>query len=336
MERNAREISLSVVVPCYNVEPYLDRSLLCLEQQWNGRRDYEIILVDDASKDKTLEKLKAFRDRFPDNVIVIQKHRNEGVAAARNSALNIAKGKWVVMFDPDDALVFGGYDYLLKKCVSDNIDIISFGVDTIADSIVNFQWERDISSQNFTSLVMSSRKFASEHHIGSSISFLYNRKLLTDHKYPKLTLLEDIVFNVPLFLNDHKVKLVDLSIYYYITRSSSATNTLDRVRLNKGCDDILYAISYIESSKCGESQGIKDTLTIYQRRYARNLFTRLLLSSKNVKQISETRNKLRGLGLFPFCRNEDWSRDKTRLYNYLFNHSFIMTIFRHLYRYYRS
>ena len=57
MKGKMQSVSLSVIVPCYNVEQYLDRSLGCLERQWNGRTDYEIILVNDASTDGTIHKL---------------------------------------------------------------------------------------------------------------------------------------------------------------------------------------------------------------------------------------------------------------------------------------
>ena len=54
MQDNQQSVSLSVIVPCYNVAPYLDRSLGCLERQWNGRTVYEIFLINDASTDDTI------------------------------------------------------------------------------------------------------------------------------------------------------------------------------------------------------------------------------------------------------------------------------------------
>ena len=128
MSDNSKKISLSVIVPCYNVEPYLDRSLACLSRQWGERTDYEIILVNDASTDNTINKLNEFKSQFPDNVIVIDKKVNAGAAEARNSGLDVAKGDWIVFFDPDDALADNGYAKMLELTQQKEFDILSFGV----------------------------------------------------------------------------------------------------------------------------------------------------------------------------------------------------------------
>lgn len=128
-----KKISLSVIVPCYNVELYLDRSLGCLERQWNGRSDYEIIFVNDASTDNTLDKLKRFESLYPENVIVIDKKQNGGLGEARNSGMDVAQGEWVVFFDPDDALADKAYGSLLKLVETKDIDILSFGVTSVKE-----------------------------------------------------------------------------------------------------------------------------------------------------------------------------------------------------------
>ena len=336
MEGKQQElITLSVIVPCYNVGPYLDRSLLSLSQQWNGRTDYEIILVDDASTDNTLSKLVLFKEKYPNNVILIEKKNNEGVAAARNSALDLARGQWITMFDPDDALAIGGYDYLIKNYATNDVDIVSFGAFTMKENNAPKLWNKELLISNETPVVMKAKDFMLSRHIGSSIIFLFNNKLLKSHRYPYLSLLEDIVFNLPLFLSDNKVIVAGEKIYYYLTRNSSATNTLDIQRLNIGCDDILFAIKTIENLRVKEDKKIDNTLRVYQNRYSRNLFTRLLLSSKTIKQISKFRNELKELNLYPFNKNEDWSSNKNKLYNYLFKHPLLMIVFRWVYRFHR-
>lgn len=333
MEIKKREIALSVIVPCYNVEPYLDRSLLSLSQQWNGRTDYEIILVNDASTDNTLSKLVSFKENYPNNVIVIDKPQNEGVTEARNSGLNVASGKWVVMFDPDDALAVGGYDYLLNKYADDNLDIISFGVKILPEAESPNNWEEPILYSENKPEVISSRYFLLRFHIGSSICFFYKKDIIKEIRYPVLYLLEDISFNLPIFLNEHKVKVVKDKIYYYLTRISSSTNTLNVDFLNRGCDDIVSAINLIDEYKSKEiDRNIYDELTRYQKKYVVNLFTRLLLSGKSKQEISDIYKYLKSIHLLPISR----LGRKEIIINLLFHLPILMLLIRPLYRAYRK
>ena len=330
MDGKQHEITLSVIVPCYNVEPYLDRSLYSLSQQWNGRTDYEIILVNDASTDNSLDKLVSFKEKHPDNVVLIDKKDNEGVAAARNSGLDIARGQWIVMFDPDDALAIGGYDYLIKNYATEEVDIVSFGVFTMQESNAPKQWDKELVISNTTPIKLKAKDFLLSKHIGSSINFLYSSRLLKSHRYPSLSLLEDIVFNLPLFLSENKVVVVSEKIYYYLTRDSSATNTLNAARLNKGCDDIMFAIEEIEKANNDElSLEQKTKLHDYQKKYTINLLNRLLLSDKSKKEIKQIRNRLKKCNQLPLVGS------KGRVYNFIMATPSLITLLRPLYRLYR-
>lgn len=333
MEGKQQEITLSVIVPCFNVEPYLDRSLHCLEMQWKSRTDYEIILVNDASTDNTVNKLVSFKEKHPDNVVLIDKKVNEGVAAARNSGLDIARGRWVAMFDPDDALAIGGYDYLLNECVDDSFDIISFGVKILPEEDAPMNWEESIVFSESKTEIMNSRDFLLKNHVGSSICFLYKRNRIKENRYPELSLLEDISFNLPIFLKELEVNVVSDKIYFYLTRSTSSTNTLNVDFLNRGCDDIVTALSLIDEVKSKEVDiNIYDELTRYQRKYLTNLFTRLLLSGKSKQEIADIYKKLYSLRLLPISL----SGRKEKIINTLFRYPTLMILIRPFYRAYRK
>lgn len=95
-----REDLISVVIPCYNVEKYLNDCFDSLTHQ--TYKNIEIIFVNDGSKDGTLPLLMKFCDG-KDNCLVIDQ-QNQGVSAARNAGLSHATGKYVYFFDPDDLL----------------------------------------------------------------------------------------------------------------------------------------------------------------------------------------------------------------------------------------
>lgn len=331
MQDNQHPVSLSVIVPCYNVEPYLDRTFSCLERQWDGRFDYEIILINDASTDGTIGKLNAFQQRYPDNVVVIDKKVNAGAAEARNSGLDVARGEWIVFFDPDDALVDNGYARLLAMTEGKDFDILSFEVEIVPEN----DWNNALTHTDVKTAIEwegPARDYMLNHHYGTSIKFFFKRDLMRDRRFKPLTFLEDLVFVLPIFLSDAKVGLTQARVYFYILRGSSATNMIDPERLNRGCDDILTAIKFMDECKQGQSEAISNRIGERQAFYFGNLITRLMLSNKNLNEIKRHREEIKKLSIPKIYEGGN----KQRFYEFLFEHPGMMIMLRPVYRAIRS
>ena len=89
----------SVIISAYNIENYIQRAIdSVLEQTF---KDYELIIVNDASKDHTLEKIKEYNDP---RIIIIENEKNVGLGAVRNKGIAIAEGEYIVHLDGDDSL----------------------------------------------------------------------------------------------------------------------------------------------------------------------------------------------------------------------------------------
>ena len=94
-------MKFSIIITCYNREKLISRCIRSALHQKNiNRYDYEIIVVDDFSRDKSLEKI----DEFDSLIRIIKNKKNYGLAFSRNEGLKKAKGKFVVMLDSDDFL----------------------------------------------------------------------------------------------------------------------------------------------------------------------------------------------------------------------------------------
>ena len=94
---------VSVIVPIYNVEKYFERCICSLFQQ--TLVDVEFIFIDDASCDDSINILYKYIKSFPSKRVTIVKHKsNQGLAAARNSGLNVAIGEYIFNCDSDDWL----------------------------------------------------------------------------------------------------------------------------------------------------------------------------------------------------------------------------------------
>lgn len=328
MNKEKSDIMLSVIVPCYNVEPYLDRSLGSLERQWNGRTDYEIILVNDASTDGTINKLNEFRDRYPDNVIVIDKQVNGGVAQARNSGLDIARGNWIAFFDPDDALVDNGYSRLLDLLMREHFDILSYE----AKAVKSDEWEDGLMHAGNVDFSIewsgTGQDYMLGNHYGTCLKFLFRRELFLNHRFRTLTFLEDVVFVLPIFLSDVHIAQIQTEVYFYIFRASSATNMIDAKRLSKGCDDILSALQYMDECKQGKNEKVQNRIRQRQEFYAVNLVSRLVLSDKSLSEVKRHKSSLQKMSLLPL----DGVGIMVKVYNLLINNPWLLVTARPMYR----
>ena len=93
------KIVISIIIPCYNAEKYIDK---CLEKLINQDFDkpYEVIIINDGSKDNTLQMLKEYEKKYANIKGITQE--NSGQAVARNKGMDLAKGKYIMFVDIDD------------------------------------------------------------------------------------------------------------------------------------------------------------------------------------------------------------------------------------------
>lgn len=118
------EKKVSVIIPCYNIEAYIDRCLVSLERQKIPMEEQEIILVDDHSTDGTWEKLQIFEAKYPESVLIIHNDVNIRQGAIRNMALAYATAPYIAFIDGDD-WVSDDYLYALyEKAVSYDCDLV--------------------------------------------------------------------------------------------------------------------------------------------------------------------------------------------------------------------
>ena len=117
-------IFLSYIVPCYNVQEFLPRCIESLEKQTDPSCDVEFILVNDGSKDRTPDIIRQFAER--DSRVVVIDQPNQGVCAARNNGLAIARGEYVFFLDGDDWLTDDASSLMYSFCKDKHPDVVLF------------------------------------------------------------------------------------------------------------------------------------------------------------------------------------------------------------------
>ena len=95
-------IKLTVAVPVFNMEPYLEETLICIEHQSIGMKNMEVILINDGSTDASDSICRGFQKKHEENVRYVAFLENQGVSFAKNVALDMAKGSYITFWDADD------------------------------------------------------------------------------------------------------------------------------------------------------------------------------------------------------------------------------------------
>ena len=120
---------VSVIIPMYNVEEFLDETLDSISKQ--TLPNIEIICVNDGSSDGTLDKVVAYAKKEPRMVVL--SHQNSGLSATRNAGLEQAKGKYIYFFDGDDVLDENALRELSTLMERNNLDMALFDADVVSD-----------------------------------------------------------------------------------------------------------------------------------------------------------------------------------------------------------
>ncbi len=212
---------ISVIVPIYNVEAYLEKCLKSILD--NTYRDLEVICIDDGSPDNCLSILQKFANE--DARIRIVDQKNQGVQAARNKGLSLATGDYIAFVDPDD-WIHPQYFQSLFDCIEQyDADIAICGCQTVREG-------EDIATEEYDSInfrkLSDTAFFQSYYARHMCWARLYRRSAIEGIRFvPEVKLGDDTLFNLQVIskLKDPKVYETETRMYYYLQRSGSIVRT---------------------------------------------------------------------------------------------------------------
>lgn len=225
---------ISVIIPVYNVEKYLNRCVTSVLAQ--TYREFELILVDDGSPDNSGALCDALTSR-DSRVRVIHKE-NGGLSSARNAGLDIATGKYVTFIDSDDVIHPCYLECLLKLCAEHDADI-SMGKLTrfSADAPTEFEMLQQGAPLKKSGIETLHCYFDEKTEVSNFVSAcckLYKRSLFDGLRFPEGRLFEDEFTTYRLYYRAQKVVISDSILYYYYENDAGITRNLT---LRKRCDE---------------------------------------------------------------------------------------------------
>jgi glycosyltransferase involved in cell wall biosynthesis len=212
---------ISIIVPVYNMEEYLVK---CLESVCSQTlRDIEIICINDGSTDNSLKILEEFQKN--DERIQIITQRNQGLSAARNAGLDVAKGEYIAFVDSDDFISPFMYEDLSKKIIKYNTDIVVCNYFLMNEASVE---PRSICSDYY---INSEKDYLydllKDENIQNYVwSRLYKRKLFKDVRFQVGKVFEDIYLSIDLIGKIKTAYYTSEPHYCYRMREDSITNSL--------------------------------------------------------------------------------------------------------------
>lgn len=248
-----KDYRVSVIIPCYNQERYIDSCMASLEKQnFDG---LEAIFVDDGSTDLTKDKILAHMDKKHNFDIVYLSQENGGPGVARNTGLDHAHGKYIAFHDSDDSLPFGAYEEFYYTAEKHNADIVigeymrrvDNGHFYIPDFIRGY-CENNKGKNLAGDFIVVTRN-------PSLWNRMYSRDFLNSNNIRFLPELsgEDCVFNLDAVKYAERMYTTEALVYYY-TKRTSAKNSLSTAWNERNTSSYIRSIKKytMEFDKAGD------------------------------------------------------------------------------------
>lgn len=217
---------ISVIVPIYNAERYLDKCLQSIVEQTYS--NLEIILVNDGSFDGC-DKLCRKWERKDSRIIYIRK-KNAGVCSARNLGLDKATGNYIAFVDADDYISPLMYEKLYALMINNGVDLVICGrTRVLGNRTVNY---KDTGLQAFSGRCVNMRKLSCQFDLNICMNKLYKKSIFDSLRFPLgMTYAEDLFIVPDLLSRAEKVIYTSEGLYYYVERGDSASFTLNKDKL---------------------------------------------------------------------------------------------------------
>ena len=226
-----KPITVSVIIPSYNTAQYITKAIKSALNQ--TLQEIEVIVVDDASQDNTVEIVRQINDV---RLKLLINQKNLGAGGARNQALKAAKGKWVAVLDSDDWYSSNRLERLVTVATEKNADMVADDLYLIEDGKTT-PWSTLISKNQES--INSIKKIEAAEFVQSSIPDrpgfklgfskpIFRRDFLIKHqiKYDEtLKVAEDFWFYMDCFAYKASFYLVPEPYYYYRSRRNSLVNS---------------------------------------------------------------------------------------------------------------
>jgi glycosyltransferase involved in cell wall biosynthesis len=232
---------LSIIVPVYGVEKYIDKCLDSLVKQ--SLKEIEIIVVNDGTKDNSQKIIDKYVKKYPDKIKSYIKE-NGGQGSARNYGLKKTTGEYIGYVDSDDFVEKDMYKKLYNKAKENNYDIVVCG---------NYNVSEDYQNKNIDAFINNYNTDLENIFFGKMAVWnkIYKRDILIKNKleFKEKVWYEDLAFTLKAIMNSNTFAFIDEPLYDYLIREGSTMNNSNVQRNLEILDAFNDILSYIQHNK---------------------------------------------------------------------------------------
>lgn len=254
-------VKISVIIPVYNVSEFLEEAISSLLNQTFS--DFELICVNDGSKDNSLDILNQFAKK--DSRIIVIDKENGGCGSARNRGLDEATGEYIYFFDPDDYVLPNAFEELYNNITSNNSDLVIFKIawfmegEPVDYNRPLFNFDKIFKGVDFNNFTFN-YKDVKGHVLNSGFapwSKLYKKSFLDkydDFRFDLGVAFDDVPFHVKSMLRAEKISFApDYYYHYRYANPNSVNNTssngIDIMKIVNIVEEFLKREKYFDEMK---------------------------------------------------------------------------------------
>lgn len=296
-----KEIELSVIVPVYNVEDYLPKCLQSLDHQGLDAEDFEVILINDGSNDRSLRICEDFVKTHK-NVRLLN-HSNQGVAAARNKGIDAASGEYVIFVDSDDFLADNGLKQIAEVIsLHPEAELIRYY------SSYSFH-QKDGNAKEIDYQGKAEGLLKAGGYPAFVWTYAYKKSFLDKNsiRFQPLRFSEDGLFIATVYLHNPYVVSTKANIYRYVLRQDSAIGSRSKEKSRACAEDGITAYEKIREelakSVFSNNVDVIRACTSSENFKKNACYSRLLGADYNRKDFSLLKQRIKKDEFYPIVSN---------------------------------
>ncbi|MDO5971126.1 glycosyltransferase [Flavivirga aquimarina] len=310
-------MKLSIIIPVYNVEKYIERCIRSVANQDLSKNEYEIIIVNDGSTDSSIDIINKVSKEYSN--IIIHNQENTGLGGARNKGITLAKGTYVWFIDSDDFIETNSIKDLVSKSLLNDVDVLSFDFGCTNEKGESIKWIDfclDFKEQPY----LTGDTFYLANYKHSYIwLYLFKRSLFIDNdiRFEERINMQDSEIMPRVMIHVKKIMHESKIIYYYVNRENSFINNKNkevRIRYYYSIIKVAHLLNVFKNTLPKSSLiyiGINNKLSDINR----ILFLQFIYNDFDDSILKQLIIKLKENNLHPFRPIKDEKVHKSILYN---------------------
>ena len=309
---------LSIVVNMYNTAKYMPRCMETLLEQDIPQEEYEVILVDDCSPDNSLEKAKEYAIQYK-NVRVCTHERNKGLAAARNTGIDAAKGQYLCFVDPDDYIEKNSLAVLLKQMEDEQLDMLRFNYQKVDEKYNNVPDSEIEARFDYSPKIVTGTEFLA-HRLGIGCyvwAYIYRLDFIksTGIRFFEGCFFDDTPWLPRVLQKAQRVNVNPVRHQYYLQRIGSMVHSHNMQAVMRKVDMHMQMIDILMEQKQSAPEETYDWYNMMFAHAALSLLTSIACVDYRLSMDYYKRLKDKGIFPLPLNRASKKNMRKIKLLN---------------------